>query len=328
MIHYAWLGLLLGVVACIISAAVYPLVLRMARVWRVLDCSEERKLHCTPVPAMGGVVIFIGMFFTVALFFTFFPFDKYFVLLMTMMVLLLVGLWDDVKDISVWIRIVIETLVVVALIYYGGKKIELFGGVWGIGVLNCWWSWVISVLAGVGLMNAINLIDGVDGYSSAYIMGACFLFACVFYMCDMYGMGILSVVCIGAVFPFFLHNVFGFMTKMFRGNGGTLMIGTLIVGLTFSMLQSGSQCDAVLHVQYGMGLVSLGLSFLSIAVFDTLRVMFVRIIHKKSPFHPDKHYLHHIVYRLWFLAPWNSLCHSLLESDGGHCVVAELIAWG
>jgi len=323
-IHYAWLGLLLGIVACIVTSAVYPLALRMARVWGVLDNPDERKLQRHPVPTLGGLAIFVGLFVTTALFLTCFPITKYAIVLVAMIVLLFVGVWDDKKQLPIRIRVLVEMTVVIGMIYYGKALVDHLGGIWGIDELNDWVAWIISVVAGIGVINAFNLIDGVDGYSSAYAMCVCMAFAAIFYFCNVYSMGILGLIGAGSVFPFFLHNVFGKKTKMFIGDGGTLMIGALIVGMMFSMLRKGSLCNEILHLQYGVGGIPLCLSVLSIAVFDTLRVAFSRMVHGKSPFHPDKSHLHHLFIDYGFSHIGTTCCILMLN---GAVVVAWMLCW-
>jgi hypothetical protein len=108
----------------------------------------------------------------------------------------------------------------------------------------------------------------------------------------------LAISSAGAIVPFFLHNVFGQSSKMFIGDGGTLVIGTMMAMFVMNILGENSG-HAALEAK-GMGLIPFTLAVLSIPVFDTLRVMTTRILHKKSPFHPDKTHLHHMFIDLGF----------------------------
>ena len=108
----------------------------------------------------------------------------------------------------------------------------------------------------------------------------------------------LALSAAGAIIPFFLHNVFGQSTKMFIGDGGTLVIGTMMAMFVMNILDVNS--GSITLVAKGLGLIPFTLAVLSIPIFDTLRVMSTRILHKKSPFHPDKTHLHHMFIDLGF----------------------------
>jgi UDP-N-acetylmuramyl pentapeptide phosphotransferase/UDP-N-acetylglucosamine-1-phosphate transferase len=124
------------------------------------------------------------------------------------------------------------------------------------------------------------------------------LFATFFYITGNDVMTTLAISAAGAIVPFFLHNVFGQSSKMFIGDGGTLVIGTMMAMFVMNILGQDFGC-AVLAAK-GVGLIPFTLAVLSIPIFDTLRVMSTRILNKKSPFHPDKTHLHHMFIDLGF----------------------------
>ena len=156
----------------------------------------------------------------------------------------------------------------------------------------------LTLVAGVGIMNAINLIDGVDGYCSTYGVMACSAFAVIFFYAGDMMMFTLALIGIGALIPFFFHNVFGKTSKMFLGDGGSLMLGTLLAMFTFSTLSKDSPCAS--YGVLGLSLPGLALAILAVPVFDTLKVMIFRVIRGQSPFHPDKTHLHHLFIEMNF----------------------------
>jgi UDP-N-acetylmuramyl pentapeptide phosphotransferase/UDP-N-acetylglucosamine-1-phosphate transferase len=161
-----------------------------------------------------------------------------------------------------------------------------------------WISIPLTVFATVGIINAINLIDGVNGLSSGYCFMASVIFAIIFNMTGNTTMMILAVSAAGAIVPFFLHNVFGTETKMFIGDGGTLVIGTMMAMFVMSILHAEANCTPL--VLKGFGLIPFTLAVLAIPVFDTLRVMSTRIINGRPPFDADKSHLHHLFIDLGF----------------------------
>ena len=287
-----WQTTILAFIAFAMSMLVYPFVLKFAVKHDILDNPDFRKLQRRPVPVMGGVTVYIGLM--VAIVVSFFAMNSGIMAygLMAMTVMMLVGCWDDVSDLPPTLRFIIEVAVIWVLMYAVKARIDNFHGLWGIHSIGDSLSLPLSLVAGVGIINAINLIDGVNGYSSGYGMMACFFFAAEFFFTGNYSMGTLCVVTGSAVVPFFLHNVFGKSSRMFIGDGGTLMLGTLLALCVFCTL-SGKSPSAALESK-GIGLVAFSLAVLGLPVFDTLRVMTARIVRGFSPFKPDKTHLHHL----------------------------------
>ena len=171
-------------------------------------------------------------------------------------------------------------------------------GFWGIRRLPEMVSIPLSLIAGVGIINAVNLIDGIDGFCSSFGMMTCLVFAYIFYHVGDITMCTMAMVVIGGLVPFFFHNVFGRSSKMFLGDGGSLMLGTLLTLFTFNTLSADSPCSAIGYS--GLSLVALTLAILSVPVFDTLKVMLYRMSRGKSPFLPDKTHMHHLFIEMGF----------------------------
>lgn len=293
------LAALPGVAACVIVTLIYPFVLRYAIRHNIVDNPNARKLQRTPVPVFGGVAVFMGVLPAVVItgiFFNDFPTTT--VNLCAITVMLAIGVWDDRRDISAIFRFIVEIMIVFLMMLATGCFIDDFHGLWGIHGIPEYVAWPLSIFAGVGIINAINLIDGVNGYSSGYVIVSCLLFAAFFFHCGMITLAGLALIGVGALIPFFLHNVFGGKSKMFIGDGGTLMMGTAIAFFVAYCLSSGSTVKELEARNFG--LIAFTLAVLSIPVFDTLRVMSVRMLRHLSPFHPDKTHLHHLFIDMGF----------------------------
>ena len=308
--------------AFVVTTLVYPYVLRFAVKHRVVDNPCARKLQRVPVPVMGGTAIFIGLTLTAGICYAVVP-DP--VLVQTWFLLLVmyaIGVWDDVKDVSAAFRFLAESVIVWLMIWLLDVRINDFHGLWGIRQIPDVVSVPLSIVAGVGIMNAVNLIDGVDGYCSAYGMVTCGGFAVFFFYADDMAMFSLALITIGALAPFFLHNVFGRTSKMFLGDGGSLMLGTLLTLFTLRLLSGNS-----LNAQYGymgLSLPAMALALLSVPVFDTLKVMIFRVVRGVSPFSPDKTHLHHLFIEMNFSHLATAL---LIVSVNVLIVVALVAAW-
>lgn len=286
------------IVAFAATLWVHPKILKIAILKNLVDNPDERKLQRRPVPVMGGLAVFFGI--TVGICsaqITFFS-PGIFVLMAAMIVMLYTGTIDDILDLTPSIRFIIEIAVVAFIILVNNSGINNFWGLWGIEFIPAWFAGALTIFAAVGIINAINLIDGVNGLSSGFCFMASIMFAIMLYVSGNTVMTILAVSAAGAIIPFFLHNVFGNTTKMFIGDGGTLVIGTMMSMFVVSILK-GSSLSAPLANE-GVGLIPFTLAVLAVPVFDTLRVMSMRILRKTSPFHPDKTHLHHLFLELGF----------------------------
>lgn len=292
------IGLIVALVSMVVSLIAYPLVLRYAKTHGIVDNPNARKLQRVPIPVMGGVVVYAGIIAGGFLLNLWLHNEVLIYGLAGMTLMMLIGVWDDVKDISVVLRFIIEIALVSAFILLTDTYIDNFHGLWGIYELPEWISYPLSIVAGVGLINAVNLIDGVDGYSSGYGMLASICFGLVYWTVWSPTMVCLTLIVIGALLPFFLHNVFGVKSKMFIGDGGTLMLGMLMTVYAFFSMSSKQRCDTLENE--GLGLAAFTLAVLCIPVFDTVRVMSMRILRGRSPFSPDKTHLHHLFIDMGF----------------------------
>lgn len=277
---------------------VHPKVLKISIMKNLVDNPDARKLQRNPVPVMGGIAVFFGIVIGICSSQMMFNNPNVFMLVAAMLIMLYTGTIDDIIDLSPTTRFIIEILVVLWMMYINKSSIDCFWGLWGIGTIPQWISYPLTVFASVGIINAINLIDGVNGLSSGFCFMASVMFATIFYTTGNTVMTIIAASAAGAIIPFFFHNVFGYKTRMFIGDGGTLVIGMMMSMFAISILGQNSVCAD--YAKSGLSLVAMTLAILAIPVFDTLRVMTSRIIRGTSPFHPDKTHLHHLFIELGF----------------------------
>lgn len=284
--------------ALLASIWVFPKVLKIAFDKNIVDNPDARKLQRVPVPVLGGVAVVFGILVALSVSQLFVDCSSLFTIVLAMVIMLFIGTMDDILDIPSTTRFVLEILVALMIIYTCDYSLDNLHGLWGVHELSPWVSLPLTVVTVVGIINAINLIDGVDGYSSGYCMMACSIFGVFFYIVGDMPMTLLAVACVAALIPFFLHNVFGRTSKMFIGDGGTLLMGCVMSVFVLNILKTSTAC--VEYSDWGMGLVPLSLAVLCIPVFDTVRVMVMRILRGTSPFHADKTHLHHLFIEMGF----------------------------
>ena len=269
------------------SIVMNPLVIKLAFKKHLTDNPNHRKLQKKPIPVVGGMSVYLA--FVVGLFFAnlFHPTDQLYVVIAGMSVMFFLGLFDDMLDLSYKFKFVVQ-FGVIFLLWTFGYRLDTFVGLFGVTHIPMGWSCLLSLLAGVGLMNALNMVDGVDGLASG--LGILTNIICGAYFITHHDplFALLSLVFVGALIPFFVCNVFSHKYKMFIGDSGSLIMGTLAYVLTCRIIHT-RQMDW--NDQY---CVTMMFAIYALPVFDTLRVMSVRLLHGNSPFKPDRTHLHHM----------------------------------
>ena len=296
---------ILSCISLLSSLGVFRKVHGIAQMKNVVDNPDSRKLQDHPVPVLGGLTVFFGIVVALVFCQLFFGSTSLFSFLGLMSIMLFVGTTDDIVTLSPFLRLVIEIAVVLLFIFGTGWSINDFHGLWGIEAIPEYIAVPLTVLACVGIINSVNMIDGVDGLMSGYGIVVSIILTVFFYDAGDMGMSAMSAIAAGALIPFFLFNVVGRRSKMYLGDGGSLMIGTMMALFVVSILKQNSLCS--LSVSGSFGLVPFTLALLAVPVFDTLRVMIRRIRNGRSPFSPDKNHLHHMFVDLGF----SHLCTTL-----------------
>ncbi len=296
-------GLAFVLSACM-AGFVIPKILLIAFRKNLFDEPDERKIHTSLVPRLGGIAFKPVMYFTFSLIMGLnMTFGDGAVLnaaaaevqpiifeYCAVMLLYIVGIGDDLVGIRYKAKFVIQIISAMMLIA-GGLYIDNFHGVLGIGDVSVWFAFPFTVLLVVLIINAMNLIDGIDGLASGLSSVAMFVYAIIFYVQGEYLYTLFSVTTLGVLVPFFYYNVFGNpekQKKIFMGDTGSLTMGMVICFLSFKL--------AMTPVNESVGQPNpliLAFSPLIIPCFDVLRVYIGRVRRKRSPFLPDKTHIHH-----------------------------------
>ena len=273
---------------------VHPSLVKIAHMKSIVDNPDARKLNKVPVPVLGGVAVFFGIMFSLSIAGYYIEgMNIQFELIIAMMIMLYTGVGDDILQLSPRLRFALQIFVVCLMMFLCGIYIDDFHGLWGVGELPWYVAVALTIFSCVGIINSINLIDGVDGLCSGYGVFASMMFAVCFMLMGDVSYAVLAFAVAGAIFPFMLHNMFGEKYKMFLGDGGSLVLGFICSLYVMRIIQSGD--DVV-----SGSTISFTLAVLSIPVFDTVRVMVARIINHRSPFSPDKTHLHHMFISLGY----------------------------
>ena len=277
----------------------YFKILHIAKEKNLVDNPDARKLQKIPIPVMGGIAVFFGVSMGLLAGYSIGGMvgAKFNTLMMpvlaAMVVMLYTGAMDDIIGLTPKSRFLIEIITILGLIYASGGCIDTFHGLWGVNSFSWWLAVPLTVFAGVGIINAVNMIDGVNGLSSSLCIFCNVLYGIVFMRAGDVSNAVLAFSTAAALLPFMIHNVFGLRSRMFIGDAGTMVMGLLMTWFTMCMLRSDSQV-LFYDTARNINLIAFAMAVLCVPVFDTVRVMFMRILRKQSPFHADKTHLHHV----------------------------------
>jgi len=283
---------------------VYFKILKIAKEKNLVDNPDARKLQKVPVPVVGGLAVFFGLLFgllcgitmmnlfagDIGMLSGIISVNRLLPIVLGMSIMLYVGCMDDIMGLSPKARFLIEILVILGLIYSSGISVDSLHGLWGIDEIPSVVAVPLTIFAGVGIINAINMVDGVNGLSSGLCITCSMLFGLQFFCIGDYVNAVLAFSIASSLFLFFIHNVFGNQSRMFIGDAGTMVMGVL---MTWFVMCSMHDAGRGMILDYAYCPTAMVVAILSVPVADTLRVMTMRVFHGKSPFSPDKTHLHH-----------------------------------
>ncbi|MBU4000523.1 undecaprenyl/decaprenyl-phosphate alpha-N-acetylglucosaminyl 1-phosphate transferase [Patescibacteria group bacterium] len=271
-------------ISMFITIALIPVFRRLAVRVKVLDYPGDRKVHDRPMPKSGGIAMALGVLIPVLLWT---PADKFAIaLLIGAGIVVLLGLVDDFKDLGYKAKFAGQIAAAIVVILYGGVKIKSLGMLLPVGVLlPDLLAIPLTLIVIVGVTNAINLADGLDGLAG----GICILsFLCIAYLAYCGGntvIAMLSIAIAGAIFGFLRFNTYP--ATVFMGDAGSQFLGFTAITLSLKLTQGNTPLSPILP-----------LILLGFPVFDTVTVMCERAAKRRSLFMADKNHLHHKLIRL------------------------------
>ncbi|MDR1883222.1 MAG: undecaprenyl/decaprenyl-phosphate alpha-N-acetylglucosaminyl 1-phosphate transferase [Prevotella sp.] len=284
-------------VALIIGFVSIPKVVRVAIKKNLVAKPNHRTSHTGRIPNVGGISIFISFILAFFLASNLGMGQNLQYLMFTVLVLFFVGLYDDIMIISARRKLIEELFGISIMIFWGDLRLTSLHGFFGVYELPYVASVLLTFFVTVVIINAINLIDGIDGLAAGVGMIISLFFGAYFYLLGMEQLSIVAFSLLGALVPFFIYNVFAKRGKIFMGDAGALVLGVILAALTISFNEANIPATSVYHI---INVPMVSICILVIPMFDTIRVFTIRIIQKRSPFSPDKNHLHHMFLALGY----------------------------
>ncbi len=273
-----------------ISFVTIPVVIKLVRTKQLLDLPGNRKIHRVPTPSMGGIAFFISLMITLLLTIDFASAPAMPFFLVAMTIVFFVGMKDDIMYISPLKKMAGQFLAVFILIYPGYYQLHSFDGFMGIGTLHPTLSVMFTFFTMLVVINAFNLIDGVDGLAATLGLMSTLFFGITFWLQRDISHALIALSASAALIAFLIYN--WNPASIFMGDTGSLLIGLVNAVLVTRFISGHGDGTNIVGLPAA---AALGFAVLFISLSDTLRLVLTRIYHGKSPIEPDMNHLHHIL---------------------------------
>jgi UDP-GlcNAc:undecaprenyl-phosphate/decaprenyl-phosphate GlcNAc-1-phosphate transferase len=268
----------------LIAVFAIPSIIHVAHVKNLLDEPNLRTMHESLTPRLGGLAIFAGFISSLTIFGDLNNSVQQ--LLAGCIVIFFIGLKDDIVSVSAFKKFFVQILATVIIMFVGKIRITDFQGAMGIYTLEEGTSFLFTFVVIIGITNAINLIDGVDGLAGMIILIASSVFGIYFYW---QGGSFLSYAYVafalsGGIIGFLRYNLH--KAIIFMGDTGSLVCGFIISVLAIQFIEMNA-------IEAESKSPAITVAILIIPILDTARVFILRILAGTSPFSPDKNHIHH-----------------------------------
>lgn len=289
--------LLSAALAFLITFFAIPVIIQVAKDKKLFDEPDERKVHKTVIPTLGGLGIFAG--FIIALLMGV-PKNmasdlQYFAAAST--VIFFLGIKDDILVLSASKKFVGQLIAAGIIIKFGDVRITNMHGLFGLNEIPYVASVILTIFTVIVITNSFNLIDGVDGLAGSLGVLTTLVFGTYFYFAGPATLpyAVMSFALAGGILAFLIYNFSP--AKIFMGDTGSLLLGLINAILVIKFINVASSPVSSVPVAAAP---AIGFAILMIPLFDTLRVFTLRILERRSPFSPDRNHVHHFLLDLGF----------------------------
>ncbi len=267
-----------------------PTIIKIANQKKLFDFPEHRKIHKKPIPSLGGVGIFAGLVITLLYFFPILNSQiEFYYILLAFLIIFFFGVIDDLIGLSAQKKLFGQIIVTLLLTIKGNLLITDMHGFLFLREIGGAPSKLLTIFSMIVIINAFNLIDGIDGLAATISIITATAFSIFFVINNEIFYSLLGFTFAAATFAFLIFNFSP--AKIFMGDTGSLLCGVVNSILAIHFIESASSFKT--FVIPSSPAIAFGI--LIMPLLDTLRVFFIRIVHGRSPFYPDRNHLHHIL---------------------------------
>ena len=283
--------------ALLISLYAIPIVIRVTHSLKLFDNPNERSAAKSPIPTLGGIAIFISFVFASTLGLSGDEMPEMIYIITAIILMFFIGLKDDILTLS-WQKKLFAQIIAASIIIFLAKiQFTNLHGFLGVGEIGMFSGIILTYFVIIVIINAFNLMDGIDGLAAGLSMLATIVFGIWFYISGHFGYAILSASLVGSIAGFFYFNVYGKKFKIIMGDTGSLVLGTIMAIIVIRFNEFNIDQTQPFAISSSPA-VSFGI--LVYPLVDTIRVFIIRSLQYKSPFTADKNHLHHRLLTLGF----------------------------
>lgn len=288
--------------AFVLTYTFIPSIIKVAIIKHLYDSpDDDRKSHDEIIPTLGGIGIFGGFVIGFCLFATFdlkTPELKYIIAALSFTFML--GAKDDIVALVANKKFIGQIFAASIIVILGGIRITSLYGMFGMSYISEAFSIVLSIVTIIFIINAFNLIDGINLLAGSVSVVISLSFGAWFYFYGFNDYAILAAAMSGAVLAFLRYNITP--AKIFMGDSGSLSIGLLAAVLAIQFIEKN---EMILHQHISSGIQitaspAMAIAVLIIPIYDAFRVFTMRLIKRKSPFIADRNHIHHRLLDLGF----------------------------
>ena len=278
-----------------------PTVVKISRRKNLMDEPGARSSHLRKIPNLGGISMFYSLAVCASIF-AFELFELYKFLFASLVILLYIGVMDDIVVMRAYKKLFAQIVVTSLMVIGSDVRIRSFFGLFGIYELNYFFSVAMSIFTFIVLINAFNLIDGIDGLAGGYSILCSAMFGISYYRLGEYNypLVVLSGVIIGSVIGFLYFNLSNYRNnKIFMGDTGSMILGFLLAftAICFIDIFIDKKLPEIPRY-YLQSAPAIAMAILILPIIDTLNVFMIRICNGKSPLVADKNHIHHSLLKL------------------------------
>lgn len=292
-LSFELLSLLIVFQSFIVSYLVIPRIISIVRIKNLMDKPNQRSSHKEKTPTMGGVAFFASLLSSLYFLQVYDSHKLGLSLVIGLLILFYVGVKDDLVGVSPRTKIIGQMLSFIFVMDSNELSITSLNGFLGFYELPLWISYFLGIFIIISIVNAYNLIDGINGSASMVGIMIFSIFSYIFYQTEDYYFVLLSISSIGCLTAFLRYNI-SKKNSIFMGDTGSLLIGFVIGVCTLRFLNLPIERLSMANINYYNKFV-LVFIILYIPFVDTMRVFLIRILKHRSPFFADRNHIHHIM---------------------------------
>jgi len=288
-------GILFFITSFAVSFVLFPATIKVLKKYNLVDSPGGRKIHTEHTPAIGGVPIFLGIMLSVMMWLPLAYIGEFKYVISALIITFILGLRDDLIELKANQKLLGQIAAASLLIFFCDIRLRSMYGLFGIYDLPIWASFLVTTFTFIVVTNAYNLIDGIDGLAGSVAILALLFFGSWFMLVGKIHYSFFCFAFAGSLLAFLNYN--WAPSRIFMGDTGSLLIGFFIASSTIYFIDTNYRLSDDSLFKFN-AFVASGVGIIAIPLYDTLRVFVKRVIAGKSPMHPDKNHVHHVLLKL------------------------------